>query len=284
MSVLVDLSQVMIANLMAQLGTHQNAQVDENMIRHMVLNTLRFNRMKFKDEFGELIICADDKNYWRRQVFPYYKAARRKHREESELDWTQIFAALNKVRDELKEHFPYKVIQIDTAEADDIIGTIIHHEGRELNTGEKFLILSGDKDYIQLHKYANVKQYNPVMKKWVTHSNPEQYLFEHVMKGDAGDGIPNIMSPDNSFVMNIRQKPVTKKRLEEWIDINKMSSEVKRNYMRNKSLIDLSQVPENLKMSILEAYNAENGKDRSKLLNFFIKNRLKLLTESLSEF
>lgn len=284
MAVLVDLNQVMIANLMVQIGNHHNAEVDENMIRHMVLNSIRFNRMKFKDEFGELIICADDKNYWRRQMFPYYKAARRKNREESELDWTSIFNALNKVRQELKDVFPYKVIQIDGAEADDIIGTIIHQEGRELNTGEKFLILSGDKDYIQLHKYANVKQYNPVLKKWVVHSNPEQYLLEHIIKGDAGDGVPNILSPDNSFVMNIRQKPVTKKRLEEWIDINKMSSEVKRNYLRNKSLIDLSQVPESLQQSILEAYSAENTKDRSQLLNFFIKNRLKLLTESLSEF
>lgn len=284
MAILVDLNQVMIANMMVQIGNHHNAEVDENMIRHMVLNTLRFNRMKFKEEFGELIICADDKNYWRRQVFPYYKAARRKHREESELDWTSIFNALNKVRQELKEVFPYKVIQIDGAEADDIIGTIVHHEGRELNTGEKFLILSGDKDYIQLHKYANIKQYNPVLKKWVTHSNPEQYLFEHVIKGDAGDGVPNILSPDNAFVMNIRQKPVTKKRLEEWVDINKMSSEVKRNYLRNKSLIDLSEIPEHLKNKILEAYSAENTKDRSQLLNFFIKNRLKLLTESLGEF
>ncbi len=284
MAILVDLNQVMIANLMVQIGNHHNAQVDENMIRHMVLNSIRFNRMKFKEEFGELIICADDKNYWRRAQFPYYKASRRKNREESELDWSAIFNALNKVRQELKDHFPYKVIQIDGAEADDIIGTIVHQEGRLLNTGEKFLILSGDKDYIQLHKYANVKQYSPVLKKWVVHSNPEQYLYEHIIKGDAGDGIPNILSPDNSFVMNIRQKPVTKKRLEEWIDINKMSSEVKRNYMRNKSLIDLSEVPQHLKTSILEAYSAENTKDRSQLLNFFIKNRLKLLTESLGEF
>ena len=284
MAILVDPNQVMIANVMVQIGNHHNAEVDESMIRHMVLNSIRYNRTKFKDEFGELIICADDKNYWRRAQFPYYKASRRKHREESELDWTSIFNALNKIRQELKDIFPYKVIQIDGCEADDIIGTIVHKEGQELNTGEKILILSGDKDYIQLHKYANVKQYNPVLKKWIVHSNPEQYLFEHVIKGDAGDGVPNILSADNSFVMNIRQKPVTKKRLEEWIDINKMSSEVQRNYARNKSLIDLSQVPTHLKEKIIEEYDRENMKDRSQLLNFFIKNRLKLLTESLNEF
>ena len=284
MSILVDLNQVMIASLMAQLGTHRNAEVDENMIRHMVLNSLRFNRMKFKSEFGELIICADDRSYWRKDVFPYYKASRRKARDESELDWGCIFSALNKIRDELKEVFPYKVIQIDGCEADDVIGAIIHKEGKYLNSGENFLILSGDKDYIQLLKYANVKQYSPILKKWIVHSNPEEYLFEHIIRGDAGDGVPNVLSPDNSFVMNIRQRPITQKRLLELHDIEKMSDEIKRNYFRNKTLIDLNEIPDSNKEKILSSYAAENANNRSQLLNFFIKNRLKLLIESINDF
>ena len=284
MSILVDLNQVMIASLMAQLGTHRNAEVDENMIRHMVLNSLRFNRMKFKSEFGELIICADDRSYWRKDVFPYYKASRRKARDESELDWGCIFSALNKIRDELKEVFPYKVIQIDGCEADDVIGAIVHKEGKYLNSGENFLILSGDKDYIQLLKYANVKQYSPILKKWITHSNPEEYLFEHIIRGDAGDGVPNVLSPDNSFVMNIRQRPITQKRLSELHDIEKMSDEIKRNYFRNKTLIDLNEIPSSNKEKILSSYAAENANNRSQLLNFFIKNRLKLLIESINDF
>lgn len=283
--ILVDLNQVMISNMMMQVGNHQNAQIDENMLRHMILNSLRFNRQKFHREFGELIICADDKNYWRRQVYAYYKAGRRKHREESELDWNSIFQALNKIRDELKEFFPYRVIQIETAEADDIIGTIVHEEGEQLNTGSNpILILSGDKDYIQLHKYANVKQYDPTRKRWISNSNPETYLHEHILKGDKGDGVPNVLSPDNTFVMNIRQRPVTKKRLLEWADINNMDEEVKRNYMRNKAVIDLGLVPDRIKAEIMEEYTADNPKDRSQLLNYFIKNKLRNLMESISEF
>jgi 5'-3' exonuclease len=283
--ILVDLNQVMISNMMMQMGNHQNAQVDENMLRHMILNSLRFNRQKFHREFGELIICADDKNYWRRQVYAYYKAGRRKNREESELDWNSIFQALNKIRDELKEFFPYRVIQIETAEADDIIGTIVHAEGEQLNTGSNpILVLSGDKDYIQLHKYANVKQYDPTRKRWISNSNPELYLHEHILKGDKGDGVPNVLSPDNTFVMNIRQRPVTKKRLLEWADINNMNEEVKRNYMRNKSVIDLELVPDRIKAEIMEKYTADNPKDRSQLLNYFIKNKLRNLMESISEF
>lgn len=282
--ILVDMNQVMIANMMMQIGNHQNAEIDVNMLRHMILNTLRSNRKKFGDEFGELVICCDDKNYWRREIYPYYKANRKKSRDSSELDWNSIFQALNSIREELKVFFPYKVIQIDTCEADDIIGVVVHEEGTELNSGEPILVLSGDKDYIQLHKYANVKQYDPVRKRWISNSNPEKYLAEHILKGDAGDGIPNVLSADNCFVMGIRQRPVTKKRIAEWSDINNMQEEVKRNYMRNKAMIDLTEVPKGMKEEILKAWHEENGKDRSQLLNYFIKNKLRNLMECITEF
>jgi len=217
-------------------------------------------------------------------MYPYYKANRKKTRDKSEMDWNAIFQALNSIRDELKEFFPYKVIQVETCEADDIIGVITHEEGTELNMGEPILILSGDKDYIQLHKYANVKQYDPVRKRWISNANPEKYLAEHIIKGDAGDGIPNVLSVDNAFVMGIRQRPITQKRLAEWVDINNMNDEVKRNYMRNKALIDLSEVPKGMKEEILSIWNEENGKDRSQLLNYFIKNKLRNLMECITEF
>lgn len=282
--ILIDLNQVMISNLMMQIGNHKNAELDENMLRHMILNSLRANRMKFRSEFGEMVICTDDRNYWRRQYYPYYKASRRKSREDSELDWNAIFQSLNKIRDELKEYFPYKVLQIETAEADDIIGTIVHREGTILDTGKPILILSGDKDYIQLHKYANVKQYDPVRKRWIKHSDPEQYLYEHIVKGDFSDGVPNILSADNVFVMGIKQKPITKKRLELFEDLNNMTSDVKRNWERNKRLIDLSQVPESLQETILAEFDLECDGDRSQLFNYFVKNRLRHLVENLSEF
>ena len=282
--ILVDMNQVMIANMMMQIGNHQNAEIDVSMLRHMILNTLRANRKKFTAEFGELVICCDDTNYWRRQMYPYYKANRKKTRDKSEMDWNAIFQALNSIRDELKTFFPYKVIQVETCEADDIIGVIAHEEGTELNMGEPILILSGDKDYIQLHKYANVKQYDPVRKRWISNANPEKYLAEHIIKGDAGDGIPNVLSVDNAFVMGIRQRPITQKRLAEWADINNMDDEVKRNYMRNRALIDLNEVPQSMKEEILSIWNEENGKDRSQLLNYFIKNKLRNLMECITEF
>ena len=276
----------MLSNLLMQLGNHTNAKLEENMVRHMVLNSLRSYRQKFSTEFGEMVIACDNTNCWRKKVFPYYKANRKKNQEKSEMDWNSIFECMNKIRSELKEFFPYRVIDIETAEADDIIGTLVSKFGQELNTGENILILSGDKDFIQLHKYNNVKQYDPTRKKWISHANPDMFLKEHIMKGDAGDGVPNVLSSDNCFVVGERQKPLTQKRLSQYMGLDPSQYEtiIAKNYERNAKLIDLSYTPDEIRTKVMEQYESQKGKDRSKLWNYFIANKLKNLMEHLSEF
>lgn len=282
--IILDLSQVMLSNIMVQLGNHTNAKVDEGMVRHMVLNSIRMYKTKFGPDFGEFVIACDNKNYWRRQLFPYYKANRKKSQAESELDWKAIFECLGKIRAELKEFFPYRVIDVESAEADDIIGTLCQEFG---NTNEKILILSGDKDFQQLQQYINVQQYDPVRKKKIICNDPERFLLEHIIKGDAGDGIPNILSDDNSFVVGKRQSPVTQKKLDNLAAINldgKYDHPNFRNYMRNKQLIDLTQIPANVRQNILESYTLQGGKKSPNLLNYFIANRLRNLTDSIGDF
>lgn len=281
--ILIDFNQVVIANMMVQIGGHYNVEIEENLVRHMILNSLRSYRQKFSSEYGELVICCDDKNYWRRSLYPYYKASRKKDREKSELDWNEIFRILNKVRDELKDNFPYKVIRVETAEADDIIGTICHTYGMAIG-GESILILSADKDYIQLHKYANVNQYDPIRKRWIKHDNPEKYLKEHIIRGDSGDGVPNILSDDDTFVLSKRQKPLTQKKLESFLSNGITDSEALRGFTRNEALIDLSKIPEDIKDSVLNKYNEPDEVGRSKLFNYFIANRLRNLMENINEF
>jgi len=277
---IVDLSQVMISNIMVQLGNHTDTMIEENMVRHMVLNSLRGYRQKFGDKYGEMIIACDNKNYWRRKLFPYYKANRKKNQANSELNWTAIFDCLNKIRAELKEFFPYRVIDVDTAEADDIIATLVMN----YSSFEKVLILSGDKDFIQLQSYDNVTQYDPVRKKNISHPNPVNFRNEHIMKGDTGDGIPNILSPDNCFVVGERQKPLTQKKLDVLLSGAQMPTEISRNYMRNKQLIDLSMIPKEISENILESYKSQAGKKPKDLMNYFINNKLKILIESMQEF
>lgn len=278
----------MIANLMAQIGNHTNAKVEENMVRHMVLNSIRSLKNKFSNEYGELVIACDHKNCWRKDIFPYYKANRKKSRKESELNWNEIFECLNKIRQELNDYFPYRVLHVETAEADDIIATLVFNHGIEgFNSGEKILILSGDKDFIQLHNYHNVNQYDPVKKKFVTHDTPSTFLKEHILRGDTGDGIPNFLSNDNCFVVGERQKSLTQKKLDHYLNIEPelFESEMfKRNYNRNSILIDLRNIPQQLRDIIMDEYVKNANKPTNQIFNYFVKYRLKTLMENINDF
>lgn len=282
--IIVDLNQTMISNFMAQIGNHTNIKIEEDLLRHMILNSIRGYNAKFKADYGEMIIACDDRRSWRRGLFPYYKANRKKAREKSEIDWNSVFEVLDKVRNELKDYFPYRVIQVDTAEADDVIGTLCHEFG---NTMEKILIISGDKDFKQLQTYMNVRQYDPVRKRWLDENDPDRFLKEHIMKGDSGDGIPNFLSRDDTFVVAGRQKPLRTTKLNEWTELQPevfCDDMMLRNYKRNQQLIDLSYVPENVKQQVIETYKAEAGKGRDKLFNYFIQFKLKNLLTDIGQF
>jgi hypothetical protein len=275
----------MISNLMKTLGNHAGStEIEEDLLRHFILNSIRSYNVKFKAEFGEMIIACDDRNYWRRQIFPYYKANRKKDREASTLDWNAIFISLNKIRDELKECFPSRVIQIDSAEADDVIGTLCMHFG---NTHEKILIVSGDKDFRQLQAFNNVKQYDPVRKNWMKENNPSAYLKEHIIRGDMGDGVPNFLSSDDSLVLKIRQKAISQKKLDQWVYMNPdefCDEDMLRNWKRNEQLVDLSKIPDIIQTQIIDSYEAQANKSREKLFNYFIAHKLKNLMSDLSQF
>ena len=277
--IILDYNQVALASLMV--SGPKNINANEDLLRHMILNSIRMNKVKFEKEFGELIIACDATSNWRKQFFPYYKANRKKNRQDSGLDWNEIFRVLNMVRDELAEFFPYPTVRVEHAEADDVIATLCREHGRELG-GEPILILSGDKDFQQLQRYSNVKQYDPTRKKWIRCNDPETFLKEHIMKGDTGDGIPNVLSADDTFVANARQKPLRSKRMAELLE--HVPEELSYNYSRNRMLIDLSAVPNDIRANIKKVCEEQAGKDRSKLFNYFIKYKLKNLTEVIAEF
>lgn len=269
---------------MMQMGSHTNMKIEESLVRHMILNSIRMYNNKFREEFGEMVIACDNSRYWRRDVFPYYKANRKKMRDATDLDWNAIFDCMKKIRAELTEYFPYRVINVDGAEADDVIGTLVEHFANDMMN--PILILSGDKDFIQLQKYMNVKQYDPIRKKFISHNNPNNYIKEHIIKGDAGDGVPNFLSPDNCLVVGTRQKPITSKKLEMWLQMSpeQFDNEMLRNYKRNQQLIDLSFIPEDVKQRVINEYEAQGGKSRVKLFNYFVSHKLKNLMENINEF
>jgi 5'-3' exonuclease len=281
--ILIDLNQVLLSGLMAQIAGQKNIKLEESLIRHMVLNILRSHVKQFRSEYGEVVLCCDNKKYWRKEFFPFYKAGRKKTREKSDLDWHLIFDILGNLKKELKENFPYKVVDVEGAEADDIIGTLTPL----YSSNEKVLILSSDGDFLQLQQYKNVKQYNPTQKKFVKSENPLLELKEKIISGDKGDGIPNVLSPADCFVRDLRQKPITKNKMQQmlneaygdWEDEN-----ARIGFSRNQTLIDLRQIPDDIKNLIIDTYNNTKPSPRSKLINYFMEKKLKNLMDVIEEF
>lgn len=281
--ILIDYNGIAIGNVVVQ-----RLAADENLIRHMILNSIRMYRQKFHREYGEVVIVADGAGNWRKEAYPQYKANRKKSRDESTIDWNEVFRIINTVRDEIRDNFPYKVMHQYGCEADDVIAQIAL-ETQEFGKHEPVMIVSADKDFIQLQKYDNIKQFSPMTKKFVKHDNPRLYMMEHIFRGDGGDGVPNVLSDDNVFVDGRRQSPVTKKKIDAWIqaeDLQKsMGDDIYRNYLRNKKMIDLTETPSSIKQEIINTYESQDPwKNKSKVFNYLIQKRCKLLLESVQEF
>ena len=275
--IIIDNNQIILASIF---GCIRNGEVNEDILRHMVLNTYRMYRNKFKDKYGELVIANDSKNCWRKDVFPFYKANRRKQQDASKFDWDVIFNALNIIRDEVKEVFPFKNITVDRAEADDIIGVLVKY----YHQTEPIVIISNDKDFQQLQRYPNVRQYSPLKKSFLTCDNPERFLVEHIIKGDSSDGIPNILSEDDVFMCeDKRQAPCGKKKMEQiFSEMEEWTTS--RNYDRNNRMINLNMVPTYIEEEVISEFQKEIESDGNKVLSYFIEKRLRNLMENIQEF
>ena len=281
--ILVDNTQVILSSIFA----HQKnvESVDEDMIRHMVLNTYRMYRKKFGKEYGELVICEDGGASWRREFFPLYKANRRADRKENQEQWDRFYSIINNIRAEVAEHFPYRCVHVPKCEADDVIAYLVKRYAQS----EKILILSGDKDFGQLHIHPNVKQYSPILKKFVEIENPKEFLLEHIVRGDSSDGVPNVLSDDDCFITeDKRQKPVTKKRMEEilgeYTQNGKVSDKYAANWNRNKVLIDLLHIPQQYEERIEVEWNKPFTPSRGKILNYMIEKGLRNLIGDIQDF
>jgi 5'-3' exonuclease len=281
--IIFDYNQVAISNLMEHIGSSKGP-VDESMVRHMILNTIRTYVKKYKTSHGpEVVIACDNKNFWRRELFPYYKAGRKKAREASGHDWNTIFDCLHKIKDEIKENTPYKVVEVNTCEADDIIAVLT----MKYSATQKIMILSSDKDFVQLQKFKNVEQYSPILKRALNEPLPAVQLKQLIIRGDKSDGIPNILSNDDVFVEGIRQRPITEVKIIKWLNQDPKEfcdDEMFRNFSRNEMLIDLTKIPENLRETILKEYDEAKSHNKQKLMNYMITHRLKNLMEVIDEF
>ena len=281
--ILVDYSGICLASIIV------NKELDEGMVRHMTLNSLRMYNKKFRDDYGQMILACDGANNWRRGYFPQYKASRRKGRWNSPFDWNEAFRIMHTIKDEIRENFPYKVIHLEGCEADDIIGTLVEHT-QEFGNHEEVMIVSSDGDFKQLQRYDNVRQFSPLMKKIIVDDNPRLNLQEKILTGDAGDGVPNVLSHDDTFVNGERQVPLSKKKKQTIIeDLAEgellYAASWYRNYQRNETLIDLTKTPQDLKQKIINNYEEQDPwNNKGKVFPYLVSKRMNQLIESVQEF
>ena len=270
----------MMSSLMPQIS-----EFDENvdLIRHVIYNQIRRYNLEFREEFGQMILCMDHTNNWRKQTFPLYKANRKKNRKNDDHDWDNIYRVLDEIREELVNKSPFNTIRIEGAEADDIIGAIC-----ELNNNpEPILIVSPDKDFVQLQRYPNVKQWSNLQKKWV---EPDQDavsdLEMKVLRGDTGDGVPNVLSEDNVLIEEgLRQVPLSKKKVAMLLqDPEALGTTVARRIIRNRNMIDLTRTPENIKTESMKQLQEGAKGSVTGLMTVFTKHKMKLHMESLPDF
>ena len=287
--ILLDFSNIIVGSIMVASKVPDEERFSEDFIRHLVLNSVRSYRKKYGDKYGEMVICTDYLSSWRKVVFPFYKAHRKKQREKQDkeqgMDWSALFETIARVTDELKVNFPYKVIQVPHAEGDDVIAVLAKHANNDLN--ELSLIVSSDKDFNQLYKYKKIRQYSPMRGKMLKGIDAEAYLKEHIIRGDKGDGIPNILSADNCIAEGNRQKPITKKKVAKWLPLDRedwIDNGMVHGWDRNQELIDFEFIPPPMVLEIMEQYNGQTPPNRSGLLNYFVKHRLKMLIEHIGDF
>jgi hypothetical protein len=294
MAVLLDFNPLIIGAVhVAQNNVRSADELNVSFIRHLFLNQILSFRKQFS-KYGDFVICCDSKNSWRKDLFPYYKASRKKSREESKINWQVVFESIDSIKQEMDEFFPYKVVYADRAEADDVIAVLVKYfqenelEGIIEQSPQKIMIVSGDKDFKQLQIFDNVEQYSPLLGKRIVENRPDLYLKEHIIRGDTGDGVPNIFSDDDTFVSEKRQKPIRQEKLDKWLESEGTSfiedDVVLRNFHRNKKMVDLlNEIPAEIETSIVNRYNSASGKT-SNLFNYFIQNKLKNLVTEIQNF
>jgi hypothetical protein len=295
--IIMDFSQVILGSIMVNLKNEAKSDNPDgrNMIKHLFFSSLLSFKKKFKDK--EMIIACDDRHYWRRDFFPHYKGHRKEGRDKSVHDWDFIFEVIEELKQDIRDNFPYKLIQVPGAEADDVIAVLCKY--LQTNDLEKvglfddepkpITIISADGDFVQLQKYKNVKQYSSMQKKMVVPKmSLQDFMIEHIVRGDAGDAIPNILSPDNAIVDHIRQTPIKQKLLDNFkisVIAGDIEGDMKRNYIRNKTLIDFDCIPDDIYNSVVKEYESYELKgNRTKILNYMMRNKMKHMMENLSDF
>lgn len=247
---------------------------DYDMMGYIIVDSIYRSMLKTKS--NEVIIALDSTNVWRKDIFPRYKESRKKQREKVKIDWSKFYGEQNKIFEDISRYLPFKVLQVDRTEADDVIGVIV------LNYKNKsFVIISTDEDYKQLLS-KRTKLYQPIKKKWVECSNPEKFIVMKCLDGQVKDGIFNVITPID-WPAEKRKPSLGEEKVrriidggyEDWL----VSEGAVERFDLNRKLIDFNCVPENIKKNIIEKYKNYKLPNLEEAYNFFKQRNFKSYLE-----
>lgn len=291
--ILVDLSQIMISNIMVNYSMLNNGEFDQNMCRHMILNSLRAYNCNFRGKFGQMVLAVDSDICWRKDFTPMYKANRVGDKQKSHIDWDRVHSITAKIKTEAKLYLPFIFVKVEGAEGDDIIAVLTERHYKK----EPILVISGDKDFRQLQRYKGVEIYHPIHKHFVNEDYPLRYLKQQIIRGDKADNVPNILSPMDTFMTEgARQRPISTKKIDTWMELAPEkfchTIEMLERYNENRMLIDFTKIPEKLQDKIMLEYRVKElsniGLDKEKikkgLTNYFNKYELNQLKSKIEDF
>lgn len=308
--ILFDFSQIIHNNLYSfkEQMIAEGLETTFGFLKHRTISMILSISNKYRDE-REIVLCADDRNTWRKDVHPYYKGRRKLRRKTDSFPWDEFYEHLNKFEEELKENFPFNFIKINKAEGDDVIGSLVYYINKT-KPSEKIIIVSNDKDFKQLHFSSMIKQYDPKEKVEINTLNPKNELMWLILNGDSNDDVLNVKTTDADTLVNPDKRQITMWKEEKvWqhicnntvmdellVDVKdsktkkiKVSREqLLENFKRNQKLVDLSKVPVDIQKEIIYKYeeNKERIPEMSKmnLMQFFIKNRMVVLSDKINDF
>ena len=284
---IIDFSQVVISSFCATFNVNEITSAED--VRKLTLNIIKNLTKKWKNKYPTVVIAVDSRNYWRRDIAPYYKGNRKEGREKSKIDFETIYKGMDLTLSGFEEAFPYIIMNILRCEADDVAGVLVKNF---YNKYENIMLISSDSDWTQLQKYKNVKQWSSIQGGYVhpKHGGAAGTLMYKIIKGDKKDGIANILSLPDSVITKTRQKAISEAKLTKWIQ-KKTPEEfcdpnMLERFKHNKQLLDLFNIPEKYETAIMQAFlgKKDNSKSRSKIYSYLVKNRLMSLTKDIQDF
>ena len=289
------------------------------MALHLTLSSV--NQAVRKYGIDHVVFCLEGRS-WRKDIYPQYKA----HRKVAEAALTESEAEENRMFWEtydmfttfLREKTNTSVLRHERAEADDLIARFIH-----LHPNDEHYIISSDTDYVQLIA-GNVKQYNGVANQLITlegyfddkgkpvkdkktgeHKkldDPQFLLFEKIMRGDAGDNVfsayPGVRTKGSKNKVGLIEAYADRHKqgfnwnnmmLQRWADPDGVEYRVRDLYERNRTLIDLTAQPEDVKLTVDTAIrdqisHKDVGQVGVRFMQFCGKYELNKCSESAEHF